>query len=169
MPGKIEGWRRGDDRGWDGWMASLSRWTWVWVSFRSWWWTGRPGMLWSMRSQRVGHDWVTELNWSQKMSLKMVYQALKSKQILDFKNYFENKALYCILRVHSTARRVAPPPNQSKASLQQQRHRTTSKQLANLKSQPRSFLFKWLNTICCLHFSWGKVMHYCSFTDRNRS
>ena len=107
----------GDDRGWDGWIASLSRWTWVWVSFRSWWWTGRPGMLWSMGSQRVGHDWVTELNWSQKMSLKMVYQALKSKQILYFKNYFENKALYCILssgRVHSTARRVAPPPTRAK-------------------------------------------------------
>ena len=53
----------GDDRGWDGWMASLTRWTWVWVNSGSWWWTGRPGMLQSMESQRVGHDWVTELNW----------------------------------------------------------------------------------------------------------
>ena len=53
----------GDDRGWDGWMASLTQWTWVWVSSRSWWWTGRPGMLKSMRSQRVRHDWATELNW----------------------------------------------------------------------------------------------------------
>ena len=52
----------GDDRGWDGWMASPTRWTWVWVNFRSWWWTGRPGMLWFMGSQRVGHDWATELN-----------------------------------------------------------------------------------------------------------
>ena len=50
-----------DDRGWDGWMASLTQ-TWVWASARSWWWTGRPGMLQSMESQRVGHDWVTELN-----------------------------------------------------------------------------------------------------------
>ena len=51
----------GDKRGWDGWMASLTRWTWVWVSFRSWWWTGKPGVLHSMGLQRVGHDWVTEL------------------------------------------------------------------------------------------------------------
>ena len=52
----------GDDRGWDGWMASLTRWTWVWVNSGSWWWTGRPGMLQFMGSQRVGHDWATELN-----------------------------------------------------------------------------------------------------------
>ena len=48
----------GDNRGWDGWMASPAQWTWVWVSSRSWWWTGRPGMLQSMGSQRVGHNWV---------------------------------------------------------------------------------------------------------------
>ena len=53
----------GDDRGWDGWMASLTRWTWVWVSSRSWWWTVKPGMLQSMGLQRVRHDWATELNW----------------------------------------------------------------------------------------------------------
>ena len=51
---KAEG--EGDNRGWDGWMASPTRWTWVWVSSRSWWWTGKPGVLQSMRSQRVGHD-----------------------------------------------------------------------------------------------------------------
>jgi len=51
-----------DHRGWDGWMASLTRWTWVWVNSGSWWWTGRPGVLQSMESQRVGHDWATELN-----------------------------------------------------------------------------------------------------------
>ena len=51
----------GDDRGWDGWMASLTRWTWVWVNSGSWWWTGRPGV----GSQGVGHDWVTELNWTE--------------------------------------------------------------------------------------------------------
>ena len=62
--GKIEGRRRRDDRGWDGWMASLTRRTWVWVNSRSWWWTGRPGVQQSMGSQRVGHDWVTELNWT---------------------------------------------------------------------------------------------------------
>ena len=53
----------GDDRGWDGLMASPTRWTWVWASSRSLWWTGRPGMLQSMGSQRVRHDWATELNW----------------------------------------------------------------------------------------------------------
>ena len=52
----------GDDRGWDGWMASPTRWTWVWVNSGSWWWTGKPGVLRFMGSQRVGHDWVTELN-----------------------------------------------------------------------------------------------------------
>ena len=52
-----------DDRGWDGWMVSLTLWTWVWASSGSWWWTGRPGVLQSMESQRVGHDWATELNW----------------------------------------------------------------------------------------------------------
>ena len=52
----------GDDRGWDGWMASLTQWTWVWVNCESWWWTGRPGVLQSMGSQRVRHDWATELN-----------------------------------------------------------------------------------------------------------
>ena len=53
---------KGDDRGWDGWMASLTRWTWVWVNSGSWWWTGRPGVLQFMGSQRVRQDWVTELN-----------------------------------------------------------------------------------------------------------
>ena len=53
----------GDGRGWDGWMASLTRWAWVWVNSGSWWWTGRPGMLQSVGSQRVRHDWATELNW----------------------------------------------------------------------------------------------------------
>ena len=54
----------GDDRGWDGWMASPTWWTWVWVSSGSWWWTGKPGVLQPMGSQRVRHDWVTKLNWS---------------------------------------------------------------------------------------------------------
>ena len=50
-------------RRWDGWMASPTRWTWVWVNSGSWWWTGRPGVLRFMGSQRVGHDWAIELNW----------------------------------------------------------------------------------------------------------
>ena len=52
----------GADRGWDGWMA-LTQWTWVWVASGSWWWRERPAVLPSMGLQRVGHDWVTELNW----------------------------------------------------------------------------------------------------------
>ena len=54
----------GDDRGWDGWMASPTQWTWVWVNSRSWWWTGRPGVLRFMGSQRVRHDGAAELNWN---------------------------------------------------------------------------------------------------------
>ena len=57
---KAEG--EGDNRGWDGWMASPIQWTWVWVGSRSWWWTGKPGVLQSMGSQRARHHWVTELN-----------------------------------------------------------------------------------------------------------
>ena len=55
----------GDDRGWDGWMASPTQWAWVWVNSGSWWWTGRPGVLWFTGSQRVRHDWATELNWTE--------------------------------------------------------------------------------------------------------
>ena len=72
----IEGGGEGDDRGWDGWMASLTRWTWVWVSSRSWWWTGRPGvLLQSTGLQRVSHDWATGLNWwcNKKDPLRMWY------------------------------------------------------------------------------------------------
>ena len=54
----------GDNRIWDGWMPSPTRWTWVWVNYRSWWWTGRPVALWFMGSQRIGHDWATEPNWT---------------------------------------------------------------------------------------------------------
>ena len=59
----------GDNGGWDGWMASSTRWTWVWVDSGSWWWTGRPGMLRFMGLQRVGQDWATELNWSVSYSI----------------------------------------------------------------------------------------------------
>ena len=74
MPKELTHWKRpwcweglgtggeGDDRGWDGWMASPTQWTWVWVNSGSWWWTWWPGVLRFMGSQRVGHDWATELN-----------------------------------------------------------------------------------------------------------
>ena len=63
----------GDDRGWDGWMASLTGWTWVWVNSGSWWWTGRPGMLRFMGLQRVRHDWETDLIWSDGFSSGYVW------------------------------------------------------------------------------------------------
>ena len=55
----------GDNRGWDGWMTSPTPWTWVGVNSGSWWWTGRPGVLRFMGSQRIGHDWAIELNWTE--------------------------------------------------------------------------------------------------------
>ena len=63
--GKLKVGKEGGDRGWDGWMASLTRWTWIWASSGSWWWTGKPGVLQSMVLQRVRYDWVTELNWTE--------------------------------------------------------------------------------------------------------
>ena len=62
---KLKVGREGDDRNWDGWMASLTQWTWIWVNSGSWDWTGRPGMLQSTGLQRVRQDWVTELNWTE--------------------------------------------------------------------------------------------------------
>ena len=57
-------WEEKGNRGWDGWMASPSQWAWVWATSGNWWWTGKPGMLQSMRSHKVGYDWATELNWT---------------------------------------------------------------------------------------------------------
>ena len=74
--------RRGDNRGWDGWMASPTRSTWVWVNSRSWWWTGRPGVLRFMESQRVGHDWEIELNWTDDFSGLFLMQLLRGGYLL---------------------------------------------------------------------------------------
>ena len=71
----------GDDRGWDGWMASLIQWTLVWVDSRSWWWTGRPGVLWLMGSQRFRHDWATKLNWCWKQT---VMESYMNKTFMDY-------------------------------------------------------------------------------------
>ena len=65
--------------GWDGWMASLTQWTWVWARTWSWWSTGKPGVLQSMGLQRVGHDWATELNWSLFHSLYSNYHGRKTE------------------------------------------------------------------------------------------
>ena len=61
----LEAGEEGDNRGWDGWMASPTRCTWVWVYSGSWWWTGGLGVLWFMGLQRVRHVWETELNWTE--------------------------------------------------------------------------------------------------------
>ena len=72
----------GDDRGWDGWMASPNRWTWVWASSGSRSWTGKPGVLQSMEMQRVGNHWVTELNWTE------LNPFISSSEILFFVKIF---------------------------------------------------------------------------------
>ena len=71
MLGEIEE-KKGDDREWDGWMVSRTWWTWVWVNSGRWWWTGRPGVLWFMGSQRVGHNWATELNWRYRKQINVL-------------------------------------------------------------------------------------------------
>ena len=86
---------KGDNRGWDGWIASPTQWTWVWVSSRSQWWTGKPGVLKSMGSQRVRHDWGTELNW---MILWQQCILLEGMSLLLNKNLLTNLAiLRCML------------------------------------------------------------------------
>ena len=80
----------GDDRGWDGWMESLTRWTWVWASSRNWWWTGKPGVLQSIGLQRVGHDWETELKWTEVLP-RLILMAIFEDLLL-----LKKKKLFCI-------------------------------------------------------------------------
>ena len=71
---------KGRTEGWDGWMASPTWWTWVWISSGSWWWTGKPGMLQSMGLQIVGHNWATKVNWTELKSGKFYSLLSKTKQ-----------------------------------------------------------------------------------------
>ena len=87
---KVDG--EGDDRGWDGWMTSPTQWAWVWVNSGSCWWTGRVGVLQSMGSQRVRHDWVTELNWTD-WELNLVENFIKHKWSWVKSFYFEQPLL----------------------------------------------------------------------------
>ena len=73
-----------DDKGWDDCIASLTQWTWVWASSMCWWWTGKPGMWQSIGSQRVGHDWATELNWTEEITQSKI-------MIPDVSNIFSTK------------------------------------------------------------------------------
>ena len=102
----------GDDRGWDGWMASLTRWMWVWVNSGSWWWTGRPGVLRFVGSQRVGHDWASDLigpyglliltqpreHFSRILRWKLGHVLWLSSSI--FKNLFSRNTCLDILRLY---------------------------------------------------------------------
>ena len=87
----------GDDRGWEGWMASPTWWTWVWVGSGSWWWTGRPGVLQPMGSQRVGHHWAIELNWAERGLPSSYLQGLPQLKLSVLRS-----AQFCFL--------WAPPP-----------------------------------------------------------
>ena len=88
--------REGDDRGWNDWMASPTQWTWVWVSSGSWWWTGRPGVLHFVGSQRVRHHWATELNWNEK------FRFLRAQDRIEL-GYFNTAHLFCIIHtIHNS-------------------------------------------------------------------
>ena len=91
MLGKIEGRRRRGYRGWDCWVASPTQWTWVWASSGSRWWTGKPGMLQSLGSQRVGHDCVTELNWEERVVVglgKFYERVIQGLKELPFDGFY---------------------------------------------------------------------------------
>ena len=80
----------GDDKGWDCSMVLLTGRTWVWVDSRSWWWTWRPGMVQSMGSQIVRHDWMTELNWTE---LKLGHAAISLLALARLSKHVMNKDL----------------------------------------------------------------------------
>ena len=94
---RLEAGREGDGRGWDSWMASLTQWTWVWASSGCWWRTGKPVVLQSMGSQRVGHDWVTELNWNFEYYLKVYSSAFTQSTIMYIHLYF-GKYVYITIK-----------------------------------------------------------------------
>ena len=92
----------GDDRGWDGWMASLTQWTWVWLGSGSWWWTGRPDVLRFMGLQRVEHNWMTKLNWiPSSLAAESTPWVVKLPFLFPSKNFTDAKAfdfLWLILK-----------------------------------------------------------------------
>ena len=107
--GKIEGGRR---RGWHGWMASPTQWIWVWVSSRSWWWTGKPDVLRSVGSQRVRYDWVTELSWTELVQMSGKKEPLILKwDSFSFESFFRFKekgfkSLLCPYTLNNNSPRV---------------------------------------------------------------
>ena len=106
MLGGIRGRRRRDDRGWDGWKTSPTQWTWVWVNSRSWWWTGRPGVLLFMGWQRIGHDWATELNWNYQLINLASYKTENQSNVREFLQAHTTSILQstCVCASYSTSR-----------------------------------------------------------------
>ena len=87
----------GDDRGWDGWMASPTQWNWVWVDSGSWWWTGRAGVLQFMGSVRVGHNWATELNWTWGLTVQFISNLLIWPTVMWFHQSILHQHVWSIL------------------------------------------------------------------------
>ena len=97
----------GDNRGWDGWMASLARRTWVWASSGSWWWTEKPGVLQSLGSQRVRRDWATELNWMTTIIFKRYCQGNEDKPQIKVKALQRN--IYMLMDLPENIQRALKP------------------------------------------------------------
>ena len=107
--------RRGQQRMRDGWMASLTRWTWVWINSGSWWWTGRPGVLQFMGLQRVGHDWATELNWVYMINIYIyIYYAflfiMVYHRILNIVHLLFIHSVYISFHLLTSNSHSIPPP-----------------------------------------------------------
>ena len=88
-------------------MASPTRWTWVWVDSGSWWWTGRPGVLWFMGSQRVGHDWATELNWMLVISVPFI---ISLQPLIYYKKRIHINTSGILEKLHRATRRYVYQP-----------------------------------------------------------
>ena len=96
---RLKAGREGDDRGWEWWMASPTQWIWGWVNSGSWWRTGRPGMLLSITSQRVGHDRATELNWKNANYQSIQETVVAVKTTDHHKKYNSNEKVWNIVRI----------------------------------------------------------------------
>ena len=141
---------KGDDRGWDGWMASPTQWIWVWVNSEGKWWTGRPGVLRSMGLQRVGHNLATELNWTEyTVSHSRSYHYLHTPSI-------RIKTDSAFVKWMSRWMKQSPPMT----------HKSDS--VASLRSNiPRLQLFVWYFHNFC-HINIPKVTHhFSSVTEKN--
>ena len=102
-----------DERGWDGWMASPTQWTWVWINSRSWWWTGKPGVLQSMGSQRVRHDWATELNWTEFLNTLRGINFMGGELSWDRIRYLHRRQCFLQHQVHSNKKKKNKKNNRS--------------------------------------------------------